>query len=114
MILVVGGIGMGKRSFVKTLGYSDTDMSAAYTDGKPVLYDTQEILRRHERHDVFPSLLAKEVVICNEVGNGVVPFAEGERQWREKVGRLCCDLAKEANTVVRVCCGIPQVLKGSL
>ena len=29
-------------------------------------------------------------------------------------GRLACLLAQRAATVVRVCCGLPQVLKGEL
>lgn len=114
MILIVGGRGTGKRAFVQTLGYSQTDMTNSCTDEKPVIYDIQEILRNHESDGILPVLLNKEVVICNEIGSGVVPISEKDRQWRESVGRLCVDLAKEATVVVRVCCGIPQVLKGAL
>lgn len=64
--------------------------------------------------DLFETLCAKRVVICDEVGCGVVPIDEGERAWREDVGRLCCRLAERADVVVRLVCGIPQVLRGSL
>ena len=35
-----------------------------------------------------------------------------ERAAREAAGRLACLLAARADTVVRVCCGLPQLLKG--
>ena len=39
---------------------------------------------------------------------------EPERAARERAGRLCCLLAERADTVVRVFCGIPKVIKGEL
>ena len=59
-------------------------------------------------------LAQKAVVIATEVGGGIVPMDAGERHNREQAGRLACLLAERADTVVRVCCGIPQVLKGEL
>ena len=52
------------------------------------------------------------VILCDEVGSGVVPLAEEDRTWRERVGRTCCALAERASCVVRIWCGIPMVLKG--
>ena len=43
---------------------------------------------------------------------GVVPVDPAQRAAREAAGRLSCLLAARAETVVRVCCGIPQLLKG--
>ena len=37
-----------------------------------------------------------------------------EREKREAAGRLACLLAARADTVIRVCCGLPQLLKGEL
>ena len=51
-------------------------------------------------------------ILCREVGCGVSPMDEGDRIWRERVGRVCCELAKRAGHVVRLCCGLPMVLKG--
>ena len=59
-------------------------------------------------------LSKKTVVIATEVGGGVVPVDAEQRHHREQAGRLACLLAQRADTVVRVCCGIPQVLKGKL
>ena len=57
-------------------------------------------------------LSRKEIVIAAETGGGVVPVDPRERAAREAAGRLACLLARRADTVVRVYCGLPQVLKG--
>lgn len=57
-------------------------------------------------------LSRKKIVIATEVGGGVVPTDPGERAAREAAGRLSCLLAARADTVIRVCCGLPQLLKG--
>lgn len=51
------------------------------------------------------------IILCDEVGCGVVPVDREERIWRETVGRLCCDLAQRAESVERVFCGLAQRLK---
>lgn len=70
------------------------------------LDDLQEKLR-----SLADRLSQKEVVIATETGCGVIPLDPRERRNREAAGRLSCLLAERAETVVRVCCGIPQVLK---
>ncbi len=51
------------------------------------------------------------VLICDEVGNGVVPMEQSERIYRDEVGRIQIMLAKRADQVYRVICGIEQRLK---
>ena len=51
------------------------------------------------------------ILICDEIGNGIVPMEEKERAYREQVGRLQCLAAKEAESVERVICGIAQKIK---
>lgn len=51
------------------------------------------------------------ILVCDEVGNGIVPMEKAERDYRECVGRVLCVLAGEADTVERVHCGIPQMIK---
>ena len=70
------------------------------------LDDLQEKLR-----SLADRLSQKEVVIATETGCGVIPLDPRERRNREAAGRLSCLLAERAETVVRICCGIPQVLK---
>ena len=53
----------------------------------------------------------KVVVISDEVGNGIVPMDPFEREWRECVGRRLTGLAKEAECVERVICGMGQRIK---
>lgn len=51
------------------------------------------------------------IVICDEVGNGIVPEKPGEREYRERLGRILIKLAAKAERVERVLCGIGQRLK---
>lgn len=118
MILVVGGQGQGKLAWVlEHLGYTLDDVTETPGSGRPVL----DNLERHvdglgdAPFDAVPArLLAHEVVVCDEVGCGLVPVDADQRRRRELVGRLCCALALEATAVVRVTCGIGQPIKGSL
>ena len=52
-------------------------------------------------------------IVCDEVGNGIVPIEPFEREWRETVGRTLIILAKQAQTVTRVVCGLPQIIKNA-
>ena len=36
---------------------------------------------------------------------------KGDREWRETVGRTCCYIAKKADEVVRVVCGVGNRIK---
>ncbi len=132
MILIVGGTSSGKATFARNLaaqhGWSEDDIAfnveellwgqakgtdqitpadgdaADHTSSK-ALSATLELLER---------LAAKEIVTCSEVGAGIVPLDAQERAWREAVGRMSCELANQADVVVRMVCGIPVVLKGEL
>lgn len=103
MILVVGGVASGKRTYAHSLGFGDDDSA----------YDVHELVRTSQDDAALLETLAgKQVVTCAEVGNGIVPLDADERAFRERVGRLSSALAARADTVVRMVCGIPVVLKG--
>lgn len=51
------------------------------------------------------------IIISDEIGNGIVPIDEFEREYRERTGRLLVMLAGHADEVVRVICGIGQKIK---
>ena len=51
------------------------------------------------------------VVVCDEIGLGVVPLDPFERRWREETGRALCLLAAAAERVERITCGLGQRLK---
>lgn len=57
---------------------------------------------------------APVVVVSNEVGQGVVPDTSLGRAFREAQGRLNIALAGQADLVVQVVAGLPNVLKGVL
>ena len=112
MLLVIGGIASGKHAYVRSLGYDEVDFSDDPSSSAPVLEGLDELLRKGSLDDRSRmQVLAKDVVICCEVGSGVVPIDPGERAWRERVGRMCGELAASATKVVRMVCGIPVTLK---
>lgn len=51
------------------------------------------------------------IIICDEIGNGIVPTDSFERKYRECVGRILVRLAKRAEEVERIICGIGQKIK---
>ncbi len=59
-------------------------------------------------------LCKNEIVIASEIGAGVISIDPAQNAMRERAGRLSQLLAKRADVVVRVICGIPQIIKGEL
>ena len=111
MILIVGPLFNGKREFAcSLLGCPEKELS------RYAVWDVQELVAGEEDLEKLAERLAKthQVVIATEIGGGVVPIQKEEREFRERAGRLNCLLAQRADTVVRVFCGIPTVLRGKL
>lgn len=52
------------------------------------------------------------IIICDEIGSGIVPLEKEDRIYRETVGRMLCRAVKKADRVERIACGIGQCLKG--
>lgn len=46
------------------------------------------------------------IIVCDEIGCGLVPVDAFEREYRESVGRICTELVKHAEEVHRVTCGV--------
>lgn len=51
------------------------------------------------------------VIVCDEIGCGLVPVSAFEREYREAVGRICTELVKHADEVYRVTCGIGKRIR---
>lgn len=109
MIFVTGPLYAGKRAYIaQALGLSREELAAR------AVWDVQELARSApDLRALAEDLSRREIVVATEVGGGVVPLDPAERAAREAAGRLSCLLAERADTVIRVCCGLPQVLKGA-
>ena len=123
MIVVTGGVASGKKTFLEEYGIDltcvfdarDSQASAVSLADATVVFHVEELVREGAlARGVFEQLLSKQVLTCTEVGSGVIPFTWDDRQFRERAGSLSSSLAKEADCVVRMVCGIPVVLKGVL
>jgi adenosyl cobinamide kinase/adenosyl cobinamide phosphate guanylyltransferase len=119
MILVIGGAASGKQEYVHALGYgedqiADAALGATRADSRPVLINLHELVFADPSAApaLLDTLLTKELVTCDEVGAGVIPGVQTEREAREATGRLCNQLAQHADKVVRLVAGIPQIIKG--
>ena len=107
MIFVTGPLFAGKRETIRgLLGLTEEEFAAC------AVWDVQERALEAEPEVLSEELSANRVVIATEVGGGVVPIDPVERRRREAAGRLACALARRADTVIRVCCGLPELLKG--
>ena len=110
MMFVTGPLFAGKRDYVRSaLGWSEEELS------RRCVWDVQDLVQPDtDLEQLAEELARKDVVIATEVGGGVVPVDPHQRACREGAGRLACLLAQKADTVVRVCCGLPQCLKGQM
>ena len=55
--------------------------------------------------------LREKIILCDDISCGVVPVDPEARRWREAVGRCMGLLAGQADSVIRVFCGIGMKLK---
>lgn len=108
MVFVTGPLYSGKKTFVKEWMHWDEESLS-----RNAVWNVQDLVVGCENlEQVVEKLSKKQVVIATEVGGGIVPATSEERAAREAAGRLACLLAQKADTVIRVFCGIPTVLKG--
>ena len=122
MELYIGGYGQNKLEYVKSL-YSDTILSKKIDilENLHILIK-QKLAGGMNSEQIWQELTTrivqteengkKLIVICDEIGCGIVPFNQSEREWREVTGRILCKLAEQAERVVRIVMGLPQTIKG--
>ena len=131
MILVIGGFAQGKLHYVKQrYVHCEDGREAAVLDGTLELSaktGALQVIVNHLHHYIWEQLrqgtapevmiehFCKEhpdcILICDEIGNGIVPMEAEERIYRERTGRILEQLAAQADEVVRVVCGIGQKIK---
>lgn len=52
-----------------------------------------------------------EIIISNEVGNGIIPMEEKELLFREATGHTLCKIAELSNKVIKIDLGIAREIK---
>lgn len=102
--LIIGGKHQGKLEYAKKIS-PETE-----------IFDGLEAWLREETapFEVLEAMLLEKpnlTIICDEVGCGIVPLEASQREWRERVGRVCVWLGGRATRVIRMSCGIPTILK---
>lgn len=116
MVLIVGGAWQGKLTYAMEQ-YRLTESECLDLEkhdpvpGYRCYYHLESWTKRCEDPKAFADLFKNAIVITREIGSGVVPMEQGERFWRERHGRFLRVLSKEAEQVIRIFCGLPEVLK---
>ena len=127
MKLIIGGFAQGKLDYVLTKYHLQENMvwNGVLPDNT-ALRDKQIIVNHFHQwvkqcildggcpeEEILSFLDDYEncIIICAEIGNGIVPTDKFEREYRERVGRILIELAKRAEEVERVLCGIGQKIK---
>ncbi len=107
MVFIIGGYASGKHEF------AHCKVSCNESD---IFTITDVIVSDYEKKSdvIFDIITSHRVVIATEIGSGLIPMDEKDRAHREAAGRLYQRIAKKADCVVRMVCGIAQVIKGEL
>lgn len=114
MELFIGGFGQNKYETVKALYPNvkdDNIWNHIHLDVKKWLEEGQTLEEVRDRIWKRISDNPGILIISDEIGNGIVPMDDFQRMYREEMGRILIDLAKEAKHVTRIMCGIPQQIK---
>ena len=122
MVLLIGGRASGKyEAAQRLLGGEPRGCTAEEALSAPAVRHMEAILRQlsdaGEDTDAYIRSFIRQnpgaVVLCDEVGCGIVPLNYSDRRYREAVGRACCLMQAASHTVYRVVCGIPIKIKGT-
>lgn len=124
MRIITGGAFQGKRAFAEKLypGVEWTDGGRCALDEIRTcraVYGFHEFVKRWleqgKSWEELASLMLEEnrdlILICDEIGCGLVPVDAFEREYRESTGRVMNALAEQAERVDRVVCGIGRRIK---
>lgn len=122
MILFVGGAFQGKKDCVQGMfGVTEESILNGAEEGRDfAAIDHYHLrIRKQMEQGLDPvgeleTLLQENpevILLCDEVGQGIVPMEKADRDYREAVGRTMCVAAQKATEVYRVICGIAQRIK---
>ena len=119
MDLIIGGAFQGKLEYAReAFSLTEEDIYTCTPEEEPdwskrclvrleeyVLWCVRRGVPCEERYRPDAVLIGRDI-FC-----GVVPIDPEERAWREETGRFYSRLTREADSVTRLFCGIPQKLK---
>ena len=110
-VLIIGGAFQDKLTVA--LGYSSLS-DAHVSDGmdKIIVNNFQNYFKNNMDEEGLLEKCRGKIIICDEVGGGIIPLDKSDRVYREALGRFLCDLAALSDTVIRVTAGIGQFIKG--
>ena len=128
MILVFGGAYNGKLNFVKEkFNISNEDIFTVNNDLKDFNIDfSRKVINNFhkfiyklslENIDALEyiiknlGLFENKIIVCDDISQGIVPLKKEDRFWRENTGRCLQYISEKSETVYRVFCGIPTVIK---
>ena len=110
-VLIIGGAFQDKLKVA--LGYSSlsADQVSDRMD-KIIVNNFQNYFKNNMDEEPHHQKCRGKIIICDEVGCGIIPLDKSDRVYREALGRFLCDLAAISDTVIRVTAGIGQFIKG--
>ena len=119
MELYIGGYAQGKLECIQKehpgLKVIDEKNFGDYTEADgTVIIDHLHLVIKEFGAEAVRAFLRKRndfIVICDEIGNGIVPVSQEERTYREETGRLLIELASASERVGRIICGMIQIIK---
>lgn len=115
MILIIGGAYQGKLAWClsnfKIKKDEVCDLSMGFVPGKKCYRHLEEYTKDHVAMPDFP---ADSIIISREIGCGIVPMERENREYRERHSLVLQDLAKGAEAVYRVYCGIGEKIYGKI
>lgn len=126
MILIIGGQAQGKLNYaLKISGLKEDNVYNKYNFEPEIIKEKRIINNFHliiryimENNkdynficNFISSLNKNTIIICNEIGCGIVPIDKFERNYREVTGKICIYIAEISEKVIRINCGIPSIIK---
>lgn len=112
MIFIVGGAYQGKLEYaLENYPEHFKIVNGYHSRVKEQLENKRDPLQEAERLIKELTEGGELIIISDEVGCGLVPMDALEREYREQTGRVNCYLAKQAEQVIRVVCGIGTRIK---
>ncbi|MBQ4419658.1 MAG: bifunctional adenosylcobinamide kinase/adenosylcobinamide-phosphate guanylyltransferase [Synergistaceae bacterium] len=99
---------LSKNNFAHIKEEEDFKFNAAFN----IHLAVRNLLERgQDALSLFNLIKNFKVIICDEIGAGVVPLDKFERRWRDETGLLYQALVREADRVDRVWAGLALRLK---